>query len=168
MRTVIHVAVAENGVIGRQGELPWRLSGDLKRFKAATMGKPVIMGRKTFDSIGKPLPGRTNIVLSRARGLRIEGAQVAHNLDQALSMAGYAAQTLGAGEAIIAGGAEVFSQFMPIANRMEISHVDGFPQGDAYFPEIHRSTWKKNVYFIQKKDSDNEYNVEFSSYQRKI
>lgn len=164
---VIVAAVAKNGVIGRDNRLIWRLKSDMKHFRAITLGKPVIMGRKTFDSIGKPLPGRTNIVLSRKRGLKIEGVQVAHTLDQALSMAGFAAQTLGAGEAIIAGGAELYAETMPLAVGMELTEVDLRPEGDATFPEIDGRVWRETRREAHPAGPDDEAAFAFVRYARR-
>lgn len=164
---VIVAAVAKNGVIGRDNRLIWRLKSDMKHFRAITLGKPVIMGRKTYDSIGKPLPGRTNIVLTRARGLQIEGVKVAHNLDQALSMAGFAAQTLGAGEAIVAGGGELYAATMPLAVRMEVTEVDIEPEGDARFPPIDPRMWRETARESHSAGSDDEAAFAFVSYARR-
>ncbi len=120
-----HLARADNGVIGRDGKLPWRLPADLRRFKAQTMGKPMIMGRKTFESFPSPLPGRRHIVLTRDRGWRAEGAEVAHSPGEALALAGE-------GEVAVIGGAEVFALFTP--DRIELTEVHAAPEGDAVVP----------------------------------
>jgi dihydrofolate reductase len=133
------VAIAENGVIGREGGLPWRLSTDLKRFKAATMGKPVIMGRKTWDSIGKPLPGRRNIVVTRDRDYKAEGAEVAGSIEAALEMA----EDGGAAEACVIGGGEIYRRLMPRADRLDVTHVVAEIEGDTYFPPIDSEEWQQ-------------------------
>ncbi len=120
-----HLARADNGVIGRDGQLPWRLPADLKRFKAQTMGKPMIMGRKTFDSFPSPLPGRRHIVLTRDRAWQAEGAEVAHTPAEALALAG-------PGEVAVIGGAEIFALFTP--DRIELTEVHGDFAGDAVVP----------------------------------
>lgn len=124
-RIVFHLARATNGVIGRDGKLPWHLPADLKRFKAGTMGKPMIMGRKTFDSFPSPLPGRRHIVLTRDRDWQAEGAEVAHSPEQALALAGD-------GEIAVIGGAEIFALFQ--ADRIELTEVHASPEGDATVP----------------------------------
>jgi dihydrofolate reductase len=121
-----HLARADNGVIGREGKLPWHLPADLKRFKAQTMGTPMIMGRKTFDSFPSPLPGRRHIVLTRDRTWHAEGAEVAHTPEEALALAG--------GEAAVIGGAEVFALFLDRADRIELTEVHVDAEGDATVP----------------------------------
>jgi dihydrofolate reductase len=122
-----HLARATNGVIGRDGQLPWRIPADLKRFKAQTMGKPMVMGRKTFESFPSPLPGRRHIVLTRDRGWRAEGAEVAHTIEEALSLAGD-------GEVAIIGGAEIFAIFLPRADAIELTEVHFDADGDVTMP----------------------------------
>jgi dihydrofolate reductase len=129
-------AVADNGVIGAGNALPWRIPEDLKRFKALTMGHTLVMGRKTFDSIGRALPGRTTIVVTRDRAWKKDGVIVAHDLDEALARA--------SGEVFIAGGGEIYAQTMMRAERLYITHVhrdiDG--EGDTYFPPIDLARWE--------------------------
>ena len=139
---VLVAAVADNGVIGRDNALPFRQGSDLKRFKALTMGKPVLMGRKTFLSIGKPLPGRTNIVVSRDPGFAAAGVVVSSDLDFALSAARGDALRRGADEIVVIGGADIFSLLMPLAGRLEITHVHASPDGDTHFPPIDASQWR--------------------------
>jgi dihydrofolate reductase len=138
---VLVAAVARNGVIGGDNKLLWRLSSDLKRFKALTWGKPMIMGRKTYESIGRPLPGRETIVVTRGQSFRPEGIHIAHSLDAALDLAVHCACDLGASEIIIAGGGEIYRQAMARADRMEITHVELEPDGDSHFPEIDPNVW---------------------------
>ncbi len=140
MKLSLIVAVAENGVIGQQNALPWRLPEDLKHFKALTLGKPVIMGRKTFDSIGKPLPGRTNIVITRQSGLAIPGCVVVPSLPAALTAAGDAAG--GASEAMVIGGAEIYAQALPQAQRIYLTRVHADVTGDAFFPVLDKQ-WQE-------------------------
>ncbi|MEX2034263.1 MAG: dihydrofolate reductase, partial [Xanthobacteraceae bacterium] len=139
---VLIAAVADNGVIGRDNAMPWRLGSDLKRFKALTMGKPVLMGRKTLLSIGKPLPGRTNIVVSRNESFAAPGVLVAGDLAAALSAARGDALRRGADEIAVIGGTDIFAQCMPLADRLEITHVHARPEGDTYFPPIDESRWR--------------------------
>lgn len=122
-----HLARAENGVIGVDGDLPWRLPADLKRFKAQTMGKPMVMGRKTFEGFPSPLPGRRHIVLTRDPAWRAEGAEVVHSVDKALEIAGD-------GDVAVIGGAEIFALFLPLAERIELTEVHASPAGDAVVP----------------------------------
>ena len=138
---VLLAAVADNGVIGRDNGLPFRQSSDLKRFKSLTMGKPVLMGRKTYLSIGKPLPGRTNIVVSRS-GFAAPGVLAAASLDKALTAARGDALRRGADEIVVIGGTDIFAQLMPVADRMEITHVHATPEGDTYFPPIDATQWR--------------------------
>ena len=139
---VLVAAVADNGVIGRGNALPFRQSSDLKRFKSVTMGKPVVMGRKTYLSIGKPLSGRTNIVVSRDPNFAPEGVAVARSIDAALRVARADAQKRGADEIAVIGGTDIFAQTMPLADRMEITHVHSTPEGDTYFPPIDATQWR--------------------------
>src|ERR1700754_1028743 len=126
MKISFHLARADNGVVGRDGKLPWHLPADLKRFKAQTMGRAMIMGRKTFESFPAPLPGRRHIVLTRDRDWSAEGAEVAHTPDEALALAG--------NDAAVIGGAEVFALFLDRADRIELTEVHAAPDGDAVVP----------------------------------
>jgi dihydrofolate reductase len=133
-------AVADNGVIGVAGEMPWRLSTDLRRFKRLTMGKPVVMGRKTFESIGKPLAGRVNIVVTRQPDFAAEGVVVASSLPEALEAA--RAQVGEDGEVMVIGGGEVYAAAIGQADRLYITHVAASPDGDARFPPIDAAVWR--------------------------
>lgn len=135
-------AVAENRVIGRNSQLPWRLSTDLKRFKAVTWGKPVIMGRKTFLSIGRALPGRTTVVVTRDPGFTAEGVVVARDLDDALDRAEAAAEQMRASEIMVAGGAELYAQTLDLADRLYLTTVHAQPEGDALFPTFDEKEWR--------------------------
>jgi len=132
LQMVFVVAVADNGVIGRDNARPWRLKSDLKRFKALTLGKPVIMGRKTFLSIGRPLPGRTNIVVTRDGKFQVPGVIVARSLDAALDVARGDALRRFASEIMVIGGAEIFAQWLDRADRLEVTHIHAQPDGDAF------------------------------------
>ncbi len=132
----IIAAVARNGVIGSGNALPWRLPSDFAFFRRTTMGKPLIMGRRTFESIGKPLPGRTNLVVTRQPDYRPEGVLTFDNLTAALEHAQSVARADGAPEVMIGGGAEIYRQAMPLADRLYITHVDAAPSGDSVFPAI--------------------------------
>lgn len=138
MIVTLVAAVAENGVIGREGGLPWRLSSDLKRFKADTMGKPIVMGRRTWESFPNgALPGRLNIVVTRDEHYDAPGARLAGSLAEALELA--AAQ--GADEVAVIGGGEIFDQAMPFADRLIVTHVLASIDGDTHFPAIDPQTW---------------------------
>jgi dihydrofolate reductase len=138
MLVIMLAAVARNGVIGRDGGLPWRLSSDLRRFKADTMGHPIIMGRKTWQGLGRPLPGRRNIVVSRDPTFVPEGAERAGGLEEALQLASSA----GAAQACIVGGGEIYRQAMPLADRLHITHVLADIDGDTLFPPIDPAHWE--------------------------
>lgn len=145
MNVAIYVAIAKNGVIGRDGGLPWRLSTDLKRFKAGTMGKPIVMGRKTWESFPKrPLPGRQNIVITRDADYRAEGADVVHSLDDALALARVRGRCApGADEICIVGGGEIYNQALPVADTLHVTHVMAEPDGDTRFPPIDPAAWEQ-------------------------
>lgn len=135
------VAVAKNGIIGADNDMPWRLSTDLKRFKNITFGKPIIMGRRTFQSIGKPLPGRLNVVVSRQAGLMIEGVQVVSTLEAALAIARQQAEKDNVSEIMIVGGGKVYADMIDRADRLYVTHVDASPEGDTSFPPINETIW---------------------------
>lgn len=134
------VAVAANGVIGVDNKLPWHLSEDLKYFKRVTMGKPIVMGRKTFESIGKPLPGRPNIVVTRNAGWTAEGAHVARSLEEGLALAKKLAE---GGEVMVIGGAEIFNAAAPLAQRLYYTEVKRNYRGDAFFPKPDPAIWRE-------------------------
>ncbi|MBK5910204.1 hypothetical protein CCR85_01690 [Rhodothalassium salexigens] len=134
-RLSLVVAVADNGVIGRDGDLPWSIPSELQWFKRQTLGKPMIMGRRTFRSIGRPLPGRRNIVLTRQRDWRAEGVEVAPDLDAALAL------VAGADEAAVIGGAGVFADALPLADRLIWTAVHAAPEGDTAMPAVDWSAW---------------------------
>jgi len=142
--TVGPVARARNGVIGRGGDLPWRLSSDLKMFKALTLGKPVIMGRKTWDSLPKaPLPGRMNLVLSRDGSFEPHGALVFEDFSEALSVAREQAGEDGVEEVCVIGGAALFALALPKARRLYLTEVEAEPEGDVYFPPFDEGQWRE-------------------------
>jgi len=164
---VIVAAVARNGVIGGDNRLLWRLRSDLKRFRLLTWGFPVIMGRKTFESIGKPLPGRECIVVTREARRRIDGVEVAYSIDEALFLAGNAMLRMGVPHAFVAGGAEIYRALMPRAQRLEITEVDLTPEGDAHFPVIARADWREVKREVHKAGPDDEADYAFVSYERR-
>jgi dihydrofolate reductase len=142
LKVGIHVAIAENGVIGRAGGLPWRLSTDLKRFKADTMGSPIIMGRKTFESVGRPLPGRLNIVVTRHKDWHAEGVETAPSLEEAMRLARKrAARMPEVREICVIGGGEIFGDALPLADTLHVTHVLAAIDGDTFFPAIDPATW---------------------------
>ncbi|MGU3575707.1 dihydrofolate reductase [Brucellaceae bacterium C25G] len=142
VKVSIVVAVAQNGVIGRDNDMPWRLSTDLKRFKALTLGKPVIMGRKTWDSIGRPLPGRLNIVITRNEDFAPEGAAVAHSLEEAVVIAKQHAQDVQLDEICIIGGGHIYRQALPLTDIVHLTHVLADIEGDTGFPRLDQAEWE--------------------------
>ncbi|CAK01906.1 dihydrofolate reductase [Bartonella tribocorum] len=160
-------AVAENGVIGREGAMPWHLSTDLQRFKALTLGKPIMMGRKTWDSIGRPLPGRTNIVITRDYTFCAEGAVVAHSLSQACSLAKGVASQNDVEEIFIIGGGEIFQQGFRLADKIFLTEVLASIEGDSFFPIFDKEKWTiVQTQDIPKGDKDS-HPTRFVVYERK-
>jgi dihydrofolate reductase len=163
MRASIIAAVSTNGVIGRGNGLPWRLSTDLKRLKALTMGHHYIQGRKTYDTVGRPLPGRINIVITRQPDFAPEGIVVVHSLDEALRVAAAA----GDDEPFIAGGAQIFAQALHVADRMYLTRVHAEVEGDTYFPDFDDvSEWQLTDSEHFDVDEKNEYPFSFLTYER--
>ena len=143
------VAAAENGVIGNHNQLPWHLPDDLKHFKAVTMGKPILMGRKTFEAIGRPLPGRTNVVVSRQAALEIPGCVVVRSVDEGLERCGATP------EVAIIGGAEIFAQTLPRADVIYLTRVLAEIAGDAVFPELNPDEWLQSE--VETHDADDRH-----------
>jgi dihydrofolate reductase len=156
----IIVAASENDVIGRQGELPWRLSDDLKHFKALTMGKPIIMGRKTWESIGRPLPGRQNIVVTRQRGFGADGCDVVASLEDAVTAAG------DADEIVVIGGSQIYALALPLAQRLYLTRVHADVEGDASFPAVDATRWCLVADEHHEADDRNEHDFSFRVYDR--
>jgi len=154
------VATSTKNVIGVQGDLPWRLSSDLKRFKALTMGKPIVMGRLTYESIGRPLPGRRNIVITRQRGFEAEGCDVVSSIDEAIRVAGTAA------EIMIIGGGDIYRQFLPRAERIYLTRVQADIDGDVFFPELAAGEWHETSSEHHPADESNEFGVAFTTLDR--
>lgn len=140
---VLVVAVAENGVIGRDGTMPWRLKSELQHFRRRTMGHPVLMGRRTFQSLARPLPGRTNIVVTRDPGFSAPGAVVVSSLEAGLRAARGDALRRGAGAIMVIGGAEIYARTLPAADRLELTLVHARPDGDTLFPPVDPSVWRE-------------------------
>jgi dihydrofolate reductase len=145
MDIVLIAAVAENGVIGRNGGLPWRLKSDLQHFRAITLGKPIVMGRKTWTTLGRPLPGRTNIVVTRDPSFTARGAVVATGLAVALEIARGDALRRSADAVAVIGGGDIYAQVMPVATRLEITCVHARPDGEAVFPPIDPDLWHETT-----------------------
>jgi dihydrofolate reductase len=141
IRIAMIAGVAENGVIGNEQTIPWRVPSDMAFFKQTTMGKPIVMGRKQYETVGRPLPGRSNIVITRQKGYAPDGVLVFHDIDSALKKAGEIALSDGADEIMIIGGGELYAQLMARADRLYISHIDLSPEGDVRFPAIKPEDW---------------------------
>lgn len=138
-KIVIVVACAQNQTIGREGGLPWHLPEDLKYFKRVTMGKPIIMGRKTFESIGRPLPGRTNIIITRDQNFAAEGISVVHSIDEAIDLA----KDENPDEVMIIGGAQIYAQALARTDLLHLTQVHQDVEGDAHFPELDYKEWRE-------------------------
>jgi dihydrofolate reductase len=166
MDIVLLAAVAKNGVIGRGNALPWRLKSDMIHFRTLTMGKPVVIGRKTYLSIGKPLKGRTTIVVSRDPGFAAPGIVVAPNLPSALAAARGDALRRGCDTIVVAGGAEIYAQALPLAAALVITEVHKRVDGDALFPSIDPAIWRETARSEREPAADDEVSFAFVSYER--
>lgn len=165
---ILVVAVAENGVIGQRNGIPWRLRADLQRFKAITIGKPIVMGRKTFDSLRRPLPGRTNIVITRDPDFTASGALVARSLSDALVIAKGDALRRSVAEIAVIGGAEIYTASMPVADRIEVTEVHAAVDGDTVFPPIDPSVWDEIARRRNKAAADDTADYSYVTYRRRI
>jgi dihydrofolate reductase len=154
------VAASTNNVIGARGGLPWRLSADLRRFKEITMGKPIVMGRKTWESIGRPLPGRHNIVVTRQEGYRADGCTIVNSASKAIEAAG------AVDEVMIIGGGYLYEQFLPLADRIYLTRVSAEVGGDTVFPELAPSEWRILSSDSFPADEKNDYDTEFQVLER--
>lgn len=163
MRISIIVALDEGRVIGSEGGMPWHLPADLKFFKSMTMGKPIIMGRSTWESIGRPLPGRTNIVITRNPSFHADGCRVAHSVDEALAMAREEA----AEEAMVIGGAAIYEQTLERTDRLYLTYITAHLVGDKHFPVINPDDWQEVSREEHAADSDNPFDLTFSVLDRK-
>jgi len=150
-----------NRLIGNNNQLPWHLPADFAHFKSVTMGKPVIMGRKTYESIGKPLPGRTNIVLSRDPDIRFEGVACVSSFEQALLL------VADAEEVMVIGGSTIYEMLLPRANRLYLTYVDAEFEGDAWFPEFDKNQWFELESVLRKADEKNLYDCRFVTLEKK-
>ena len=161
MKLSLIVAFDKNRLIGRDNGLPWHLPADLKHFKSLTMGHHMIMGRKTFESIGKPLPGRTTVIITRQKNYRAEGCIVVHHLDEALECC------RNEEEVFIIGGAQIFDCTMPLADRLYITEIDHTFDGDTHFPEISADDWEQISSEHHEADEKNNWGYTFINYKRK-
>jgi dihydrofolate reductase len=167
LQIALIAAVANNGVVGRDNQLPWHLPGDLPYFRRITMGKPVVMGRKTWDSIGRPLPGRTNIVISRQPDLELEGARVVDTVEAALALAEAVAEIDGVTELMVIGGAQIYALALPLAQRLYLTEVHAEVTGDARFPDWERSQWLEISRDRHSARDSNPYDYSFVVYERR-
>ncbi len=160
-RICLVAARAANGVIGRNNALPWHLPADLKRFKALTMGHPVVMGRKTHESIGRPLPGRRNLVITRNRAYSAPGCDIVHSLDEAIAVC------RGSPEIFIIGGAELYRESLPRAHCLEFTEIRADFEGDAVFPALSMSAWRETAREIHGDEAGIPFRYDFVRYERK-
>jgi dihydrofolate reductase len=159
-KLTIIVAVADNGVIGSGNQLPWRLPDDLKRFKALSLGKPIVMGRKTYDSIGRPLPGRLNIIVSRRGDLQIPGCTIVSSVTEAIAAAG------DVDEIVIVGGADIYRQLLPRVQTIHLTRVHANVDGDVYFPELGPGEWRERTSEYHPADERHAHAFTFSELER--
>jgi len=154
------VAHADNRIIGKDNDMPWHLPADLAYFKKTTLGKPVIMGRKTYESIGRPLPGRLNIVISRDASYSAQGITTVTSVEQALEAAGNVE------EIMVIGGGAIYAHCLPAANRLYITHINASIDGDTQFPEYDLNVWKKVSSDTRQPDEKNSYELDFAVYEK--
>jgi dihydrofolate reductase len=167
MKIVLVAAIGENNVIGKDGQLPWKIRSDLRHFRALTLDKPVIMGRKTFQSIGKALDRRGNIVIARDPEFIAEGVQKAPDFDTALALARKDAKDRGADEIMVIGGSGVFAAALPLADRLEITHVHAAPEGDVFFPPIDPKVWREDSREERPAGPDDDAGFSVATYSRR-
>ena len=167
IETVLLVAVAKNGVIGCKGAIPWRVKSDVQRLKTMTMGKPVVMGRKTFESLRRPLPGRTNVVVTRDPSYRAAGAVVTTSPAVAQAIARGDALRRFATEMAVIGGAEIYAQWMADADRLEVTEVHATPEGDTFFPAIDPADWQEVARVRNPASADDSADFSYVSYRRR-
>lgn len=160
MRVSLIAAVAENGVIGRNNALPWRLPADLRRFRRITMGHPIVMGRRSYEAIGRPLPGRTNIVVTRRSDYTAPGCTVVHSLDEAL------ARAAGAPETFVIGGAQLYAEALPRAHRLYLTRVHAEIPGDTLFPPVDWSPWREIEREHHEADPEHAHAYTFITFER--
>lgn len=165
----IVAAIARNGALGKDNAIPWRAPSDLKRFKEITWGRPLIMGRKTYESIGKPLPGRETVVVTRDRSFHTgeeEHLHVAHDLESALALANHIARFMHTAEIIIAGGGELYRQALPQTQFLRLTRVDCEPEADAFFPDVDWSQWRELRREKPERGPRDECDLEYVDYRR--
>nr|WP_321443929.1 dihydrofolate reductase [uncultured Cohaesibacter sp.] len=167
-KLVFHYAVASNGVIGKDNDMPWHVSSDLKRFKAMTMGKPLIMGRKTFASIGRPLPGRTNIVVTRDPDFSAEGIKVVGDIDAALDRARAIAEAGHVDEIAVIGGGSIYNALWERADRLYVTHIEAEPDGDTFLPAIDAAQWQQISIEDPVQGEKDSAPMRFAIYERRI
>ena len=169
INTLIIVAVSRNGVIGRDGNMPWRLSTDLKRFKALSMGKPLVMGRKTFESVGsRPLPGRPHVIVSRNAVIDLPGVETASTVDEALTRAKVLARETGADAICIAGGGEIYRQTIARADELHVTHVETDLDGDTHFPDIDPALFELVEEIAVPAGEKDNYPTRYAIYRRRM
>ena len=166
MKLALIAAYAQNRVVGIDNKLPWHLPEDLKYFKRCTSGKAIIMGRKTFDSIGRPLPNRTNIVISRNPEFNVDGVKVVSTLDEAIELAKAVNEINGIDEIMVIGGATIYELTLPLADRLYLTHVHANVEGDAYFPEVDFSSWHEVERADYSASETNPYDYSFVVYEK--
>jgi dihydrofolate reductase len=164
---VLVAAVADNGVIGADNAIPWRLKGDMQRFKAITMNKPMVMGRKTFASLKRPLPGRTHIVVTHDAGFSHPGVLTATSFENALALARADAVQRGADDIAVIGGVDIFAHFLGLAGRLEITEVHATPRGDTHFPAIDRNAWDEVARVRYEAGPDDSAAFSYVTYRRR-
>jgi dihydrofolate reductase len=164
---VLVAAVADNGVIGADNAIPWRMKSDMQRFKAITMNKPMVMGRKTFASLKRPLPGRTHIVVTRDAGFSHPGVLTCTSFDSALALAQADALQRGADDIAVIGGVEIFAHFLGLADRLEITEVHAAPKGDTYFPAIDKTAWREVARVRHEAGPDDNAAYSYVTYRRR-
>ncbi|MFP1682218.1 dihydrofolate reductase [Alloalcanivorax sp. C16-1] len=166
IRLAMMAAKASNDVIGRDNKLPWYLPNDLKYFKQATLGKPIIMGRNTWESLKRPLPGRTNIVITRQQAYRADGAKVVATLEQALELAEHVALIDGQDEVVVIGGAQIYALALPRADRLYLTEVHAEVPGDTHFPAVDAAQWREIGREDFQAEGPNPYDYSFVVYER--
>lgn len=162
----IIAALGKNNCIGKNNSLPWNLPADLQHFKDLTKGKPIVMGSRTFESIGKPLPQRENIVLTKDPAYQAPGCKITHSIEQAIQLAEQSEMGRVSGEVMICGGESVYKQFLTVARRMYLTFIDGDFDGDAYFPEFDKTEWKETQREAHQADEQNPYDYTFVIFEK--
>jgi dihydrofolate reductase len=162
------VAMADNNIIGKNNDMPWHLPADLAYFKKITLGKPIIMGRKTFESIGRPLPGRRNIVISRDKSYQAMGIDVVHSVEQALALVNGSVENNAVDEIMVIGGGAIYRHCLAQADRLYVTHIKANIEGDTQFPDYDDGTWLKVNSEVRLSDDKNLYPLDFCIYERNI